>query len=609
MISAEWVVAEAKRREEAGGPVSKAARQIMSAYDGTMVVPVPEGLTAPAVANLIRQGVDHVGMRVADPFESITVPANKPGERAERKAEAQRRAGIGLLEAARYRLGKRERARHLVGYGRSPIHVRPDFDTMRPTFECYEPLNVLPSPGKRGAGDLVPRDAIICSTQTWQWLCEHYPDQAAGIYKGFRWESMSPPQKASTRFRVYRYECADECMLVLGTQADRPQEDGTGEMAVSGHCAVLEHYENPAGTPTIVVPDIITLTSTGTSVFDQMLGMYQGRAELQALSIEAVRRGVFQEEWLEARQNERPEVIAVPDPVDGTIGVVQGGVIRPRPVDPQFMQNQALDRMEYAERQTGGIPPEFGGSASSNVRTGRRGGQILSSTVDFPVAEAQELLAASLEHELEIAAKVDRAWFAGHKRIWHVGWKGAKGRLDYDPAEMWATLPTFRVSHVSPGQDVADMIVTNGQRIGMGTMSKTKFMEQDPAIDDVKAEHDRIVLEQVEAAALSSVQAMAANPEGPWQPVDFAMFHRLIDLDGVTIYEAIEQVNAAAQERQSQQVQPGSPEAMPGLSMPGQGAEAGAMAIPDPTQSQPSSGNLNELLLGLVGTQRLGGVR
>ena len=49
-MNAEQLIAEFRRREEAEGPFMAAARRIATAYDGSMVVPVPEGLTMPSKA-------------------------------------------------------------------------------------------------------------------------------------------------------------------------------------------------------------------------------------------------------------------------------------------------------------------------------------------------------------------------------------------------------------------------------------------------------------------------------------------------------------------------------------------------------------------------------
>lgn len=607
-ITASEVATLVRVREEAEGRWMAAARRIATAYDGDLVVPVPDGLTRAAVTNLIFSGVEQLAMRVADPPESIEVVAQGVGPRAADAAGAQRKALLGLLEEDRYRLGKRARARHLKGYGRSPVTVKPDFRLGRPTFVESTPLMVLP--GSRRGRSCLFDDMVSVSTQTFGWLRRHYPEAASTIWKGHRWGQEGDGRaNDAKRFRLYSYEDDRECVLVLGGQVDRPQDPGVDVDGVPT-AIILEAYPNLAGCCTTVMPEAVTLTGSGRTVFEQMIGMMEGRAQLEALSFEAVRRGVFQDEWLIANQNEVPEVIQVPDPATGQIGIVKGGVLQPRPVDPQFAATQAIREREGSERATGGVPAEFGGTASVNTRTGRRGAQVLSSTVDFPVAEAQELLAASLQDELEVAARVDRAWFGGTTRKWNVEWKGARGEISYDPAKLYRVAPTVRVGLTLPGVDQADMVVMSGQKIGMGTLSKRSLMEIDPQVKDADLEEDRIAAEQLDAAWWSSIQTLAAAPDGPWQPLDFARLAQLILAENVDKYEAVQQVQREAQERQAQQVQPGDPAAQPGLSMPGMGVEAGGGAPPDMiSPGSQSTDNLNSLLAGLVMPQAGMGMR
>lgn len=603
-VSAERILAMARARAEADGPVLSAARDIAAAYDADLHFPVPSGWKGGAVANLIRQGIDGVGMRVADPPETVLVTPHRNGERAEGRAEEQRRAFLGLLEAAEHDLVKRSRARHLVGYGRSPVLVSPDFESHTVAWEALSPLQVLPGEVRKMAA----RDGIIVSSCTWGWLCDRYPDAAALMWKG---PGGAEAMAEHTLVRLLRWQSATECVLVCAGRADQAYPRVEDVRADGGQAAVVvEAYPNPAGTSGLFVPKAITATDSGRTVFEQLVGMYVQRAELNALSVEAVRRGVFQDEWVVARPNEVPEVDATPDPATGQIGVVRGADLVGRPVDPQFMQNQAMDRMEYAERATAGVPSEFGGQAGGNVRTGRRGSQVMASAVDFPVAEAQNLLARSLAKELRAAALIHRAWFPSEQVSWHVQWKGARGRVSYQPKVMWATVPSVRVSHVAPGTDLSDLVVIGGQLVGIGAMSRRSLMKMTPLVEDVEAEESMILEQGLLDAWWSSVQAMAANPEGPLQPVDFARLARLITESGLSPYEAMEQVQREAQERQAAQVPAGDPALQPGLSMPGQGAEAGGgvPAIADPTQSMPSMQNMNALLAGLTGPQFLGGI-
>jgi len=105
-------------------------------------------------------------------------------------------------------------------------------------------------------------------------------------------------------------------------------------------------------------------------------------------------------------------------------------------------------------------------------------------------------------------------------------------------------------------------------------MSKESAREADPLISDPELEKDRITAESVEAALLSSIQAQAADPNGPYQPDDLAYLTKLTVEENVPLHEAVRRTNERAQQRQATPVEQGAPEAMPGLAMPGMGAEA-----------------------------------
>ena len=118
----------------------------------------------------------------------------------------------------------------------------------------------------------------------------------------------------------------------------------------------------------------------------------------------------------------------------------------------------------------------------------------------------------------------------------------------------------------------------------MGTMSKKSFMAIDPLVDDPEFEHDAVVTEQLEQALLSSVQQQAA--QGAIPPADLARIMELVGNDQMELAQAVEKVQKEAQERQATEVDPTSPEAMPGLAQPGMGAEAMPAGAP-PGEGQP----------------------
>ncbi len=140
---------------------------------------------------------------------------------------------------------------------------------------------------------------------------------------------------------------------------------------------------------------------------------------------------------------------------------------------------------------------------------------------------------------------------------------------------MWQT-DFHYVAYSAAGSDVNNLIVGLGQRIGAGLMSKESAREADPLIADPELEHDRIIAEGVEAALLQSIQQQAANPEGPYQPEDLAFLTKLVVEQDVPLFEAVRRTDQRARDRQASEAPQGSPETMPGLAMPGMGAEAPA---------------------------------
>jgi len=135
-----------------------------------------------------------------------------------------------------------------------------------------------------------------------------------------------------------------------------------------------------------------------------------------------------------------------------------------------------------------------------------------------------------------------------------------------------------------------------GQRMGTGMMSKESAREADPLIDDPEMEHDRITSEGVEAALLASIQQQASQPDGPYQPADLASLVRKVMVENKSLFDAVAEVDQEARERQATEAEQMAPETMPGLAMPGMGAEQ-PMAAPPPG----GGGGIEALLAQLGG--------
>ena len=571
MKSIEEIVDLYRQRVTAQGPVLTQMRQVRQLANGDVVVPLNEldRNTKSSVANLLVQGLDQMSMRVASTMPVPYFPALREGsDRSMQLARDRKRAMLSIWDQNRMNMKMRRRARHLLAYSNSPIYIKPNFDKLLPEWQLRNPLDTFPAPVP-DVDNPVPHDVIFSYSRTYGWLTQNYGNLVNGQLR------VGQPQM-DDMFTILEYVCGTEIVtLVMGYEKDR--DPISGAVYMGAPAVELSRMSNRTGMPLVIVPQRITLDKPH-GQFDGLLGMYYTRARLQALTEIAIERGIFPDEYLVARPGENPEIIQIADGKSGQLGVVKGGDIQLQQSNPGYKTDTALDRLERQERLEGAIPAEFGGESGTNIRTGRRGDSVLAATVDFRVQEAQEIFASSLIEEDKIAIAIEKAyWGATAKSFFMPGMGG--GIKDYTPNKLWET-DFHYVAYSAAGSDVNNLIVGLGQRLGTGLMSKESAREADPLISDPELEKDRIVAEGIEAALLSSIQAQAADPNGPYQPDDLAYIASQVASNKMSLSEAIMAAQKRAQERQAAMAPVGAPETMPGLSAPGMGMEQQPMGPP-----------------------------
>ena len=196
--------------------------------------------------------------------------------------------------------------------------------------------------------------------------------------------------------------------------------------------------------------------------------------------------------------------------------------------------------------------------------------------------------------EDKIAIAMEKTYWGNNPKSFFIpGLKG--GMADYTPNKLWET-DFHYVSYSASGSDVNSLIVGLGQRLGTGLMSKESAREADPLIADPELERDRLVAEGIESALMQSIQTQAADPKGPYQPDDLAFIAMQVQSNKMSLPEAIQAAQKRAQERQAAQAPQGAPATMPGLAMPGMGAEQ--PAAPAGPGGQPSMESLLSNLQG-----------
>lgn len=602
MIQAEQIVALYNDRKNALATVNSKRDEVRKAYNGELKVNIPDvGRSAPpAVANLLARGVDQMSQRVASTLPTIYCPPRDESVKREvQAAEKRRRALYGWWEANDLEMMVGRRARLLIAYAQSPVMLWPDLQRGIPTWRMRDPFGTYPATCFN-PGDFTPSDCVFAYQQSYDWVRRTYPDAFERLLRKEKW-------RRDDKMTLLDYVDHDELVtLVLSegpvdegaypTSWSPPTGQGTGFLGSSRY-EVLERLPNRAGICTAVVPVRVTL-DRAIGQFDSMLSIYKQMAHLTALELIAVEKGIFPDVYMESRQGEQASFITGPhDGRSGLVNIIKGGTIREVGTNPGFQTNPTIDRLERAQRLDAGIPAEFGGESASNIRTGKRGDAVLSAAVDFPIQEMQKVIAASLREENKRAIAIAKGYFGGRSQSFYVGWKGAKGRVDYVANEVFTTDDNLvRYSHT--GSDVNSMMIMTGQAVGMGVQSKYSAARSIPFIEDAEFERDQIIKESLEAALLAAIQQKVNA--GEIGPADAAWLMQQVGNNKLELAEAVVALDKKVQERQAAQPNPEDPlQAAAGLAA-GTPAEAQAVpaAIPGPNESQ-------EGLASLLGKLRM----
>ena len=493
--------------------------KVLEQYNGETLVPLPEldQQNKPAVANLLGLGLDQFAQRIASVLPDIQYPSLRPGFGVwDEKARQSRLANLGWWDMNRMDLLEYKRARYLLAFASAPVSIHPtsvnSSDKRQiPFWRIRSPLNTFPAVSTDEL-DCEPSDYIVCHEYPLSWLQTNYPQQTSVLYKG-----RQSQVRRDMKFEVLEYNDEDETVLVACGQQKMERETSEWQDGSAGSAAsvLLQRVPNRAGICNMVVPGRIVLDKP-VGHFDTMLHLFTSQAKMAAYEELAMFRSIFPEQWVMSHPNAptRPKIIRAADSKQGVVGLVENGVVQTVTLNPGAQVPTAIDRLERAARLAGGIPAEFGGEAASNVRTGRRGAQVMGDTVDMPLQEYQSILASSKDAENLRAVKTMKANY-GFKVSMYTGIPRS-GKITeiknnpatYKPNDVFVT-DESKCSYPFLGSDSSSIPIEIGQRVGTGEMSLQTARELDPKITDPVLEATRVISEGLEKALLD----VAANSD------------------------------------------------------------------------------------------------
>jgi hypothetical protein len=602
--SAEWITSEYIRLKSKYSPRHAKNANVLRTYKGGLDVALPEldEREEPAIANLLAIGIDGMATRVASVLPVTIAPALRPGiARSEALADQRRQAVDGWQRMNHVKQKQRRRARHLVAYGTSPISISPVAESSDPRkipwIRVRNPMLSYPAE-MHDLDNIEPDYCIFVGQRDRRWLEDTYPAAMRQLCKG-----------TLNSFDVLEYvDCDEFTWVVVGAEQNSSDRHGEREVTVDGSSPymLLTSEPNRTGICPVVFPGRITLDGT-TGQFDSLIGLYQMRAKLSALLMIDTQRNVFSDEWVESIPNSgsKPRITTYADGLSGTIGIVENGRINRL----NAVQNQAaqlmLDQLERAERMAGDIPAEWNGESGSNIRTARRGADVLASATDMPIQEIHEIFELSDEAMFRRMIAVQKTYYGHAPSMFFIPADGKIVKSDYTPNDAFETDQVWS-RYALPGTDAASMTVAFGQKIGMGVMSAETAMELDPTIDDPHLERSRIYLEGVRRALLTATEQQASG--GTIDPHTIALIALALAKPNSTLESAVDEVHKAMQAEQAAVAQaqtppptgapgaqPGGPpaELMPGMQQTAAGGPPGqtsGIAGGPPTVPPPSGG-------------------
>lgn len=566
-------------------------RDINEIINGDKDVPLSElgAKVKAAIPNIPRSGLEAQAIRIASTVPDVIFPALKPNIEAS-IADARFRREVLKDWHTENQLGLKLRklARWLKGYGSAPLLAMPNPDGDYPLMDLRSPLNTYPSITPSGS-NITPDSAIFTYAQRYDTLVAQFPSVMGMIKK--------PRDVAgNTTFQLLEYIDAEQyCLAILsndslsttdlsnlnqfGTDPSKRMKTQGGLSGTHDIAFLKPPTPNTAGICWAVIPGLISLDRVQ-GAFDNVVGMYENMARKMALEDIAIERSVLPEIWIEQNAGEVVDYDAA-DARKGKVGVVKGGRIQVFRPDPSSLSLQSMDRIERAMRIDTGTPPQLGGEATTNVRTGRLNDSLVGAAIDFDIQEAQEILAEAI-HQWDIRAiAIQKATKRGKTISFSPPSRGVSVPKSYVPTDLFDSPAATKhlVRYAVAGTDLANLAIGGLQRVGAYELSHRSFMENDPWVIDPEYETNQIIYEQLIQATLSSIEQQVASGQFPVTSL-VSLIQKFQGNKDLIV--AFGEVQAELQQLQASQAPPTDPSlAQPGVNAP----TAGGQAQPSPDNS------------------------
>jgi len=533
----------------------------------------PDGVDANVVANFIDVVARDLS-EVMAPLPAVNCSAaNQTSDRARSFADKRTRIASNYFAHSDLAVQMYSGADWYITYGFLPFIIEFDEEAKLPRIRLENPVGAYPDFDRYGRCIAFAKRYQLTLGE----LVSQFPEYERSLLGGLGYK-----QDLNSLIEMVRYYDKDQSIIYL------PDKNNL----------VLSQAKNPLGKMMIIVARKPSIDGELRGQFDDILGIQLLRNRFALLAMEAAEKSVQSPivlpQDVQELQLGGDAVIRTSNPA----GVRRVELTLPQGAfTEQTLLNQELRvGARYPEGRTGNI--------NASIVTGQ-GVQALMGAFDTQVKSAQAIFASALRDVIQICFQVDEQIFPDEKTIRGVD-AGAPYEITYSPkkdikGDYSADVRYGMLAGLNPAQGLIFML----QALGGKLISKDMAMRELPFTVNVSQEVEKIEIEDMRAALLSSLQAytqaipqLAATGGDPSQIVTKIAQVIKARQKGQAIEDAIEEIFPAPQ----QQVPPaGAPmveQPSPAPAAPAGGAlpmeqEGGAPDIMSLLSSLTSGGEAN----------------
>jgi hypothetical protein len=559
------------------------AGDVLAVRQGKIAEVYPDFFPSGVDANVVANFIDIVAKDLSEvmaPLPAVNCSsASQVNDRARKFADNRTRIAANYFNNSDLQVSMYTGADHYITYGFLPFVIEMDEEAKLPRIRLENPRMAYPEFDRYGRCIAFAKRYTLTLGE----LCAQFPEYESQLLgqQGYK-------QEINNLIEIIRYYDKDQSLVYVPTR----------------HNLVLSQARNPLGKMMVIIAKRPSIDGEMRGQFDDVLGIQLLRNRFAMLAMEAAEKSVqapiVLPQDVQELQLGGDAVIRTANPA---------GVRRVELNLPQgaFTEQQLLNQelrvgARYPEGRTGNI--------DASIVTGQ-GVQALMGAFDTQVKSAQAIFATALRDVIGLCFEVDQMFFDEVKTIRGVD-AGSPYALEYKPSkdiknDFSADVRYGMLAGLNPAQGLIFML----QALGGKLISKDMAMRELPFNVNVTQEQEKIEIEDMRNALVSSLQAytqaipqMAASGQNPTDIVRKIAEVIKSRQKGQTIEDAIaeifapqpQQVPPAGAQSQVEQTSPAPAAAPVGGALP---PEQGGAQLPQQPAQAP---DIQSLLSSLSGS-------